>query len=430
MKIQVRTVNSQVKYDLQVESTLTVDKLKDLIEEKHQHPKAQQVLIFSGKILSGEQTLESYNIKENDFLVLMIKKPAATATAKPATSSAQPTSTAQPPSQPQTQPQPQSQPQTQPPVQTQTQPTTQPTTSAPTTQPSGESLLSQSASAFVTGPELQAMVESISAMGFPRDQVLLALRAGFGNPDRALDYLLNGIPENRLPQQPAPSGGANRPQQQGAQQGNPPRTQATRPSGPATPSTPSTPSSTGGSGIFTGGVELPVNLLPAHLLRTLPRSAPPSFQLPGGGGQGGLTGNPLIEYLRRHPSFPQILQVAQNNPERLEEVIGNLIQTNPELLQIIQQNQGELNSLFGAPAPSGGAGGAGGGAGGIQLQLTPQDQEAIDRLTSLGFPRESALQAYFTFEKDEQLAANFLLSYENDDLMDDFEDGDPDTDEM
>ena len=38
-------------------------------------------------------------------------------------------------------------------------------------------------------------------MGFPRDQCILALRAAFGNVERAVEYLFNGIPQNNPPPQ-------------------------------------------------------------------------------------------------------------------------------------------------------------------------------------------------------------------------------------
>jgi len=49
-----------------------VSRLKDAIEEKHSIPKSHQILIFSGKILENDKTIDSYKIEEKDFLVLMV----------------------------------------------------------------------------------------------------------------------------------------------------------------------------------------------------------------------------------------------------------------------------------------------------------------------------------------------------------------------
>lgn len=48
-----------------------------------------------------------------------------------------------------------------------------------------------SASNVVLGDKFNQTVEEICKMGFPKEDVVKALKAAFNNPDRAIEYLIN-----------------------------------------------------------------------------------------------------------------------------------------------------------------------------------------------------------------------------------------------
>merc|ERR1712037_829386 len=122
---------------------------------------SEQKLIYAGKILVDDDPLSKYNIDEKKFIVVMLSKPKAPA-ASPAPAPAAP---AEPPKEETME--------------------TGPATPAPPT--GGDSGL-------VVGEDYNRMVQNIQDMGYERSQVEAALRTSFNNPDRAVEYLLTGIP--------------------------------------------------------------------------------------------------------------------------------------------------------------------------------------------------------------------------------------------
>ncbi|CCE30963.1 hypothetical protein E4U35_000791 [Claviceps purpurea] len=382
MKVTFRDLKQQ-KFVLEVEPTDLISTVKQKITEEKGWDRTHQKLIYSGKILKDDETVESYKIEEKGFVVCMVNKPKE----KPAAPAAQP-STAAPPATP-----------AQPVTSTPAAPLApaapaqssgqQAVPATPTPQGSGETGTGgQNASGLALGAERTEAIANMEAMGFERSQIEAAMRAAFHNPDRAVEYLLTGIPENIQQQQQ---------QQQQARQAAP----AAAPAQTAPEATQEDEDD--------GGVNL-FDLAAQH-----------------GGGRGGLGGGNAaaaatatasqggvdlanLEFLRNNPQFQQLRQVVQQQPQMLEPILQQLGAGNPQLAQMIASNPDQFLQLLGesadddVPLPPGAQ----------AISVTEEERDAIERLCRLGFDRDQAIQAYFACDKNEELAANFLFDQPDD----------------
>jgi UV excision repair protein RAD23 len=181
MLVTFKTITQQT-FQLELDENLKIEDVKKKIaQEKGENDFAveSQKLIYNGKILEDSQQLKDADISDKKFVVVMVsrkKQPEA-----PATSSAAPAAPAEGEKKMETE-----------------QPTPV-TNSAPT--PTTPSVSTPAASEVPA--EHEATVEAISTMGYPRAEVIRALRASFYNADRAVEYLCTGIPENNLGEVPA-----------------------------------------------------------------------------------------------------------------------------------------------------------------------------------------------------------------------------------
>ncbi|XP_069621844.1 UV excision repair protein RAD23 homolog B isoform X2 [Ranitomeya imitator] len=417
MQITMKTLQQQT-FKIEIDSEETVKALKEKIEEekgKDAFPVAGQKLIYAGKILNDDTALKEYKIDEKNFVVVMVTKPkAASGSSVPAPAPSQPASTASaiPASPPLTSYTPISRtnalslPYLNPNIPVPSpMPTELPINAVPKAVPKPEeksespeetvsptstecsipsdssrpSLFEDATSAL--GQSYENMVTEIMSMGYEREQVIAALRASFNNPDRAVEYLLMGIPGDR----------------EGQAVADPPQ---------AVSSVPTQPLPTvAGAG--------------AGATSTITTTTTPSTPSAGG--------NPL-DFLQNQPQFQQMRQIIQQNPSLLPALLQQIGRENPSLLQQISQHQEQFIQMLNDPVPESGgqSGGRGGGGGGgvaaeagsghmNYIQVTPQEKEAIERLKALGFPEGLVVQAYFACEKNENLAANFLLQQNFDD---------------
>jgi len=406
MIVTLKTLQQQT-FKIEIDGTQSVKALKEKIEAEKgkEYPASCQKLIYAGKILNDDSPVNEYNIDEKKFVVIMVTKPkpsnsgentsqqsSTETTNAPAVSDVTPAATTVPTTE--TKSSEDESKEVAKEEKTEQTATASPSETTAASVPSAipatdaaalVSSLQEAESVLLMGDEYQTMVQNIMDLGYERDAVERALRASFNNPDRAVEYLLTGIPPS-LMDDPAPAAPTQ-----------------------ATSNPPSNPSNTTTNTSTTGSNEE----------------------------------DPLA-FLRTQPQFQQMRQVIQQNPQLLNAVLQQIGQSNPQLLQLISQNQEAFVRMLNEPTGGGGGGGGsvssasttvagtGSSESGVQnpspgavatggqslgsfIQVTPQDKEAIERLKALGFPEHMVIQAYFACEKNENLAANFLLSQNFDD---------------
>ncbi|TYG85494.1 hypothetical protein ES288_A13G058800v1 [Gossypium darwinii] len=381
MKVSVKTLKG-THFDIEVkpeDAVADVKKNIETVQGTDVYPASQQMLIYKGKVLKDDTTLAENSVTENSFIVIMLTKNKGT-TGEGSTASTAPTKKAPEASNLPTAPAPASTA----PVATSAMAAAA-TESAPvasSTPLSDSDVYGQAASNLVAGSNLEGTIQQILDMGggtWDRDTVVHALRAAYNNPERAVEYLYSGIPEQAEAPPVARASVVGQTTNSAAQPQQPAQTAAIPASGPNAN---------------------PLDLFPQGL--------------PNMGASGAGAGT--LDFLRNSPQFQALRAMVQANPQILQPMLQELGKQNPNLMRLIQEHQGDFLRLINEPAE--------GGEGNIlgqlaeampqAVQVTPEEREAIERLEAMGFDRATVLQVFFACNKNEELAANYLLDHMHD----------------
>ena len=303
MKLILKNLK-QVQFNVELESDKkTILDLKNEIEKIHGFDAAQLKLLHNGRILDNAKTLEEYQIKDENVIIMMNTKPKQ---------KEQPPSTEPPKTEPEKKEEPPKQPEPQP----------------------------QSSNS-----EYATQINSLVEMGYEKKKVEKAINAAKGNLDLALEFLGSGnIPDSA------------------------------------------------------------------------PQAQPQNQSQPSQGNR-----NLSLE-LRRNASLIKI--ICKDNPEKVFNILNNLKQKNPALLEKIKEHEQDFKNLLVSPISQedidnfkaveqnlqGLLGEGGRRPGQVEIRLTPEEAEAVKRLKELGdFSQAEVIQAFFACDKNEELTANYLF---------------------
>lgn len=400
---------------LDVELTDTVLSTKEKLAQEKSCESSQIKLVYSGKVLQDDKDLQSYKLKEGASIIFMINKTKKTPTPVPETKSTTGTSNVENKSTTESSTQNKAQ------GSTNESTTTTTTSSAPAPAPAGATTTTSeqqqpqpaasNESTFAVGSEREASIQNIMEMGYERPQVEAALRAAFNNPHRAVEYLLTGIPESLqhpvAPAQPPATGTAPAQQTEG---------------------------NTSESGQQGEDEEHEGDESTQHENLFEAAAAAAAGAGAGGAGSGAGAGAGSAEGdiggLGDDQQMQLLRAALQSNPELIQPLLEQLAASNPQIANLIQQDPEAFIRMFLSGAPGSGndlgfefedesgetgAGGAAAAATGedeqgtIRIQLSEQDNNAINRLCELGFERDIVIQVYLACDKNEEVAADILF---------------------
>lgn len=380
------------KHTVNIEPTDSIATVKERLGELLSVEGNRIKLVFSGRVLQDGKTAEESSIKQDSQIIYMVskapaKKPDSAETSDSAGAAASGTATT---------------------VQSSTDATNGSNVASDVPMSSAEAGAAESSSAtapavapvaaaisaatptttttlpaassgdFTAGAQREATIANIMEMGYERAAVEEALLAAYNNPDRAVEYLLTGIPENlrRNRTQTAP-------------------TSATTTTTTTNDNNASAPEASNNSGnLFEQAAALNEGSTEGSAA-----AGPPA------------TAEAQLERLR---------ELIAEDPTMIEEVLGEIAATNPELAQVINSNPavfieyltrglgGEEALAEDQPIP-GAEAEQQGGAAPFTIRLTEEENAAVQRLCELGFDYDTVLQVYIACDKDEATTADLLF---------------------
>ncbi|KAE9555429.1 hypothetical protein FO519_001366 [Halicephalobus sp. NKZ332] len=300
---------TQETFALDLSEALTIGEVKKEVASSKgdNFATADQKLIYNGKVLTDDSVLKDIGYDEKKFMVLIVKKPAPPADPEP------------------------------PKEVTAAVPETPANRAPPVDTPAAP----RRPIAPAIPAEQQSKLNDLVAMGYPESEASVALRAAYFNADRAVEYLLSGIPD--AVRQELDLDGGEGDEEQG----------------------------------------------------------------PGG-----------LDFLMHNEQFAQLRNLVRDNPEALPQLIQQIATDNPQLMQLIRENEQQFLDILNAEGDDSDiAENVGGEAHAPEapfppnvIQITETDRDAINRLKDMGFPQDLVIEAYFACDKNEGLAVNYILA--------------------